>query len=84
MHKSSEKKYYRLLLTAIIGFQFFNQCQHVFVRPALIGDLVHNLEDQMNSKPARGSQGSVKSSSIRLRNITDGKSPGYFVDKIEE
>ena len=36
------------------------------------------------AKPARGSQGSVKSSSIRLRNITDGKSPGYFVDKIEE
>ena len=36
------------------------------------------------AKKPRGGQGSLKSSSIRLRNVSNGKSPGYFVNKIEE
>ena len=36
------------------------------------------------ARPPRGAAGTLKSSSIRLRTIADGKSPGYFVDKIEE
>lgn len=31
-----------------------------------------------------GVQGREKASSIRLRNITEGKSPGYFVEKIDD
>ena len=36
------------------------------------------------AKAPRGVQGNVKASSIRLKNITDGKAPGYFVDKIDD
>ncbi|MFT6286432.1 MAG: nitrite reductase/ring-hydroxylating ferredoxin subunit [Halieaceae bacterium] len=36
------------------------------------------------ARPPRGVAGTLKSSSIRLRNVADGKAPGYFVDKIEE
>jgi nitrite reductase/ring-hydroxylating ferredoxin subunit len=36
------------------------------------------------AKPPKGSAGIIKSSSIRLRDVSEGKSPGYFVDKIEE
>jgi hypothetical protein len=32
----------------------------------------------------RGVQGNVKASSIRLKSISDGKAPGYFVDKIDD
>ena len=36
------------------------------------------------AKPPRGVAGRVKASSIRLRDITQGRSPGYKVNKIEE
>jgi hypothetical protein len=36
------------------------------------------------AKPPKGAAGIIKSSSIRLRDVSEGKSPGYFVDKIED
>ncbi len=34
--------------------------------------------------PGKGVQGGVKASSIRLRDITEGRSPGYYVEKIDD
>ena len=34
--------------------------------------------------PPPGAQGRDKASSIRLRNVSEGKSPGYFVEKIDD
>ena len=34
--------------------------------------------------PGKGVQGGIKASSIRLRDITEGRSPGYYVDKITD
>ena len=36
------------------------------------------------AKPGKGVPGATKTSSIRLRNLAEGKAPGYFVQKIED
>jgi hypothetical protein len=36
------------------------------------------------AKPGKGVDGAVKTSSIRLRRISDGDAPGYRVKKIED
>jgi hypothetical protein len=36
------------------------------------------------ASPPPGAQGRDKASSIRLRNVSEGKSPGYLVEKIDD
>jgi nitrite reductase/ring-hydroxylating ferredoxin subunit len=36
------------------------------------------------AKPGKGVEGATKTSSIRMRRLSEGKAPGYFVEKIDD